>query len=136
MKRLEELARRQLFQRNGRQLVLTPAGRELVTAARKILELNDHVVGSLHGEMLSGLVQLGMVQDFAETLLPAILRHFSALHPQTQLQLKVAGSAELMDAYSRSELDIALCIGRPADPRACRLAGDGVARRSGAGGGA
>ncbi len=115
MKRLEEIARRQLFQRSGRSLMLTPAGRELATVARKILELNDSAVGSLLGETLSGLVQVGLVQDFAETLLPEILREFSALHPQTQLRLHVAGSPELADAFSRSGLDIMLGLGRPAD---------------------
>jgi DNA-binding transcriptional LysR family regulator len=115
MKRLEEIARRQLFQRSGRSLALTPAGRELAGAARKILELNDAAVGSLLGETLSGLVQLGMVQDFAETLLPEILRDFSALHPQAQLRVHVAGSPELADAYSRSALDIVLGLGRPSD---------------------
>jgi DNA-binding transcriptional LysR family regulator len=118
MKRLEEIARRQLFQRSGRSLVLTPAGRELAASARRILELNDSAVSSMLGETLSGVVKLGLVQDFAETLLPGILRDFSALHPQTQLQLQVAGSAELVDAYRSSELDMVLCLGRPADAQA------------------
>jgi len=116
MKRLEEIARRQLFQRSGRSLMLTPAGRELAAVARKMLELNDAAIGLLLGETLSGLVQIGLVQDFAETLLPEILRDFSALHPQTQLRLHVAGSADLTDAYSRSEVDIVLGLGRPTDP--------------------
>jgi len=118
MKRLEEIARRQLFQRSGRSLVLTPAGRELAASARRILELNDSAVSAMLGETLSGIVKLGLVQDFAETLLPGILRDFSALHPQTQLQLQVAGSAELVDAYRSSELDMVLCLGRPADAQA------------------
>jgi len=122
MKRLEEIARRQLFQRSGRSLILTPAGRELAAVARKMLDLNDAAIGSLLGETLSGLVQFGMVQDFAETLLPEILRDFSALHPQTQLRLHVAGSPELVDAYSRSALDIALGLGRPADPHVLMVA--------------
>jgi len=116
MKRLEEIARRQLFQRSGRSLMLTPAGRELAEVARKILELNDSAIALLLGETLSGQVQLGMVQDFAEALLPEILREFSALHPQTQLRLHVAGSPELVDAYNRSALDIVLGLGRPTDP--------------------
>jgi DNA-binding transcriptional LysR family regulator len=115
MKRLEDMVNRQLFRRSGRLLALTPAGRELVGAARRILELNDQVVSSLQGETLAGLVRLGLVQDFADTLLPDILRRFSALHPSTQLQLRVAGSADLIEAYRASQLDIALCIGRPED---------------------
>jgi DNA-binding transcriptional LysR family regulator len=122
MKRLEEMLNRQLFQRSGRLLVLTPAGRELVGIARKILELNDQVVSSLQGETLSGLVRLGLVQDFADTLLPDILRQFSALQPRTQIQLQVAGSADLVEAYRASDLDIALCIGRPDDAGASQHA--------------
>jgi DNA-binding transcriptional LysR family regulator len=111
MKRLEEIARRQLFERSGRNLVLTPAGRELAACARRILELNDSTISSLLGETLSGIVKLGLVQDFAETLLPGILRDFSALHPQTQLHLHVAGTADLVDAYRGSSLDMVLCLG-------------------------
>jgi DNA-binding transcriptional LysR family regulator len=56
-----------------------------------------------------------MVQDFAEALLPDILRRFAALHPNTQLHLRIAGSPDLTDAVSRGELDIALCMGRPGE---------------------
>jgi DNA-binding transcriptional LysR family regulator len=115
MKRLEELVQHPLFQRSGRGLVLTQAGREMVETARKMLDLNDRLVASLNGETESGLVHLGMVQDFAEALLPDILRRFSALHPHTQLHLRVGGSPDLNDAVSRGELDIALCMGRPGE---------------------
>lgn len=117
MKRLEELVQTALFKRSGRGLVLTPSGRELVETARKMLDLNDRLVASLSGETVSGPVHLGMVQDFAEALLPEILRQFSVQHPHTQLHLKVASSPDLTDAVSRGELDVALCMGR-ADDRA------------------
>jgi DNA-binding transcriptional LysR family regulator len=115
MKRLEELVQTAIFTRSGRGLVLTPAGRELVETARKMLELNDRLVASLNGETLSGPLHFGLVQDFAEALLPEILRQFSAQNPQTQLHLKVASSPDLTDAINRGELDVALCMGRPGE---------------------
>lgn len=115
MKRLEELVEHPLFQRSGRGLVLTPPGREMVETARKMLELNDRLVASLNGDTFSGPIHLGMVQDFAETLLPDILSRFAALHPRTHLHLRVAGSPDLTDAVSRGELDLALCMGRPGE---------------------
>jgi DNA-binding transcriptional LysR family regulator len=115
MKRLEELVEHPLFQRSGRGLVLTPPGREMVETARRMLELNDRLVASLNGDTFSGPVNLGMVQDFAESLLPDILSRFAVLHPRTHLHLRVAGSPDLTDAVSRGELDLALCMGRPGE---------------------
>jgi DNA-binding transcriptional LysR family regulator len=116
MKRLEEMVEHPLFQRSGRGLVLTPPGREMVETARRMLELNDRLVASLSGDTFSGPVNLGMVQDFAEALLPDILSRFAVLHPRTQLHLRVAGSPDLTDAISRGELDLALCMGRLGEP--------------------
>jgi DNA-binding transcriptional LysR family regulator len=122
MKRLEEMVQTALFTRSGRGLVLTPAGRELVETARRMLDLNDRLVASLNGETMAGPVHLGMVQDFAEALLPDILRQFSAQNPQTQLHLKIASSPDLTDAISRGELDVALCMGRPGERSAVSTA--------------
>lgn len=122
MKRLEDLVQRPLFQRSGRGLVLTASGREMVDTARKMLDLNDRLIASLSGDTLSGLVHLGMVQDFAEAFLPEILRRFGEQHPQTQVHLRVAGSPDLTDAMSRGELDIALCMSRPGERQALATA--------------
>jgi DNA-binding transcriptional LysR family regulator len=110
MKRLEDIVQQSLFTRRGRRLVLTNAGQKLTLHAREILDINDRVVASLAGESLAGPVSIGLVQDFAETLLPGVLRRFSALHPASQLQVRVGGSRELLDELKSSKLDVVLCV--------------------------
>jgi DNA-binding transcriptional LysR family regulator len=111
MKRLEDLLQQRMFQRNGRSLVLTVAGEELVGLARELLEVNDRIVSRLGSEIDPRPLQLGLVGDFADTVLPGVLAAFAKQHPRQRLRLTVEGSAGLIDAFERSQLDVALCMG-------------------------
>ncbi len=110
MRRLEKIIRVQIFHRHGRKLTLTPAGQHLLHQARQILDLNDRILSSLVGEPLSGTVHIGLVQDFAETLLSSALGVFAAAHPEVQLQVRVADSQSLMDALRDHHLDVVLSV--------------------------
>jgi DNA-binding transcriptional LysR family regulator len=122
MKRLEETVLTPLFHRDGRRLTLTPAGQALLTHAREILALNDRAVVALTGDALVGPVRVGLVQDFAETLLSGVLARFAQLNPEVQLQVRVAGSPELLDLLNGNRLDVVLCMGAPEDSAAVRVA--------------
>ncbi len=120
MKRLEETLQTPLFHRDGRRLTLTPAGQTLLTFARDILNTNDRAVATLTGDALAGPVRVGLVQDFAETLLSGVLSRFAKLHEETQLQARVAGSAELLELLASDRLDVVLCMGAGDDPAAVK----------------
>jgi DNA-binding transcriptional LysR family regulator len=122
MKRLEETVQTPLFHRDGRRLVLTPAGQTLLGFARDMLTLNDRAVSALTGDALAGAARVGLVQDFAETLLSGVLARFAQLNPETQLQVRVGGSQELLEALASDRLDVALCMGAADDPAAIRIA--------------
>jgi len=114
MKRLEETVQTPLFQREGRRLALTPAGQTLLAYAREMLATNDRAVSALNGDTLAGPARVGLVQDFAETLLSGVLARFAQLNPDTQLQVRVGGSPALLEDLEADRLDVALCMG-PAD---------------------
>ena len=57
---------------------------------------------------------------FAETLLGGLLARFAQLNPDTQLQVRVGGSAELLDMMQSDAMDVLLCMGRQDDPAAVR----------------
>ena len=120
MKRLEDLVQTSLFQREGRRLSLTPAGQSLLTHAREILDANDRAVTALSGDVLAGPARIGMVQDFAETLLSGVLARFAQLNPETQVQVRLGDSAELLDLMQSGQLDVSLCISSQDDPAAIR----------------
>jgi DNA-binding transcriptional LysR family regulator len=120
IKRLEELVQQPLFNRKGRRLQLTDAGQNLVAQARQMLDINDSIIASLTGEPLAGPVSIGLVQDFAEALLTGVLRRFSALHPGSQLQVRVGGSAELLEDLRNAKLDVVMCLAPESEPKALR----------------
>jgi DNA-binding transcriptional LysR family regulator len=122
MKRLEETVQAPLFHRDGRRLVLTPVGETLLSFAREILAMNDRAVGAVTGDALVGPARVGLVQDFAETLLSGVLSRFAQLNPDTQLQVRVGGSQELLDLLTSDRLDVVLCMGSAEDPAAIRTA--------------
>jgi len=122
MKRLEETVQAPLFHRDGRRLVLTPAGQSLLVFAREILSINDRAVSALNGDVLAGPARVGMVQDFAEALLSGVLARFADLNPETQLQVRVGGTHELLELLNSDRLDVVLAMGAADDPAAIRTA--------------
>lgn len=122
IKRLEELVQQALFTREGRRLVLTPAGDVLLDYSRRVLALHDEAIAAVGAGHFAGPVRIGMVQDFAETLLTGLLARFTELHPDSQIYAKVAGTAELLTLLERGQLDIVIGYAAGDDPSAIKIA--------------
>ncbi|WP_420146457.1 LysR substrate-binding domain-containing protein [Sphingobium sp.] len=122
IKRLEELVQQTLFLREGRRLNLTAAGTVLLDYARRVLLLHDEAVAAVSAGRFAGPARIGMVQDFADTLLSGLLSRFAELHPDAQIYARVAGTAELQALLDRRELDILLGFAAPNDAHAVTVA--------------
>lgn len=121
VKRLEELVQQALFAREGRKLTLTGPGQILLDYARRLLSLHDEAIAAISAGSFSGPIRIGMVQDFADTLLSGLLARFAELHPEAQIFARVAGTAELQAMLQRNELDVILGFGASDDPTAIRV---------------
>ncbi len=108
MRRLEEQLGVPLFQRQGRNKVLTAAGERLVTYARRLTSLNDEAVAAMHDEQLSGRVCIGSTADIADTVLPKMLRRFARANPELSMEIRVDRSPVLMEQLKRAEIDLAV----------------------------
>jgi DNA-binding transcriptional LysR family regulator len=117
IKRLEQLIARPLFQRANRRLTLTLTGEELVRYAREMLMLNDRALAALSGERRSFQARIGMIQDFADTILAEVLTRFSAAHPDAALYARIAGTRELQEMIAGDQLDVGVILVNPEDPR-------------------
>ena len=122
IKRLEELVQQTLFLREGRRLALTRAGTVLLDYARRVLVLHDEAVAAVSAGRFVGPARIGMVQDFADTLLSGLVSRFAELHPDAQIYARVAGTAELQALLDRRELDILLGFAAPNDASAVSVA--------------
>lgn len=109
--RLEELCGNQLFRREGRRFLLTPAGEKLLVYARRLLALNDEAVGALQFARHTEIVQLGIPEDIASGCLPGALKRFAAEHPNAHVTVRIGRSVKLLNSVERGDLDLAVVYG-------------------------
>lgn len=112
MNRLEELTGVAAFERSGRGTMLTAPGAILVGYARRMLALNDEAMQAVSGIAVRGTVRLGLLQDFAETVLPGVLATFSGAHPSVEIDVRVERSVDLIQGIRTGQLDLALLFSR------------------------
>ena len=96
--RLEEQVGRALFQKAGRRMEPTSAGRQLLDHARTILAANDAAVSAMSSDRLSGTVHLGVLHDGIEAAAATVLADFMAAHPDARIEVVVDTSQALIDA--------------------------------------
>lgn len=108
--RLEEQLGAVLFERHGRGVSMTPAGRTLYPRARRLLDelrATEEAVrreGSGHG----GVLHVGAIPTVAPYVLPAALRRFHAHHATTRVELREDYSAVLVRLLHDGALDVVI----------------------------
>ncbi|GJE52974.1 HTH-type transcriptional regulator YofA [Methylobacterium tardum] len=116
IKRLEDGLTRRLFDRDGRELKLTPEGEILLTYARQILRLGAEALSRLGESDVSGVVRLGTPEDFATTHLSEVLACFARTHPQVALQVHCDFTVNLLDDFAKGRYDLILFKREPQGP--------------------
>lgn len=107
----------QLFVRTRRSVMLTPAGQQWLPEVRRVLADAGALPGLAQrlarGEV--GSLALAFVSTADYGILPDLLRHFRARHPDVQLQLREATSDIQLEALAEGTIDAGLVI-RPQLP--------------------
>jgi DNA-binding transcriptional LysR family regulator len=116
IKKLEEGLRRPVFDRSGRDLLLTPDGEILLTYARQILQLADEARSRIAEPDIEGTVRLGTPEDFATAYLPGVLARFARAYSRVALDVDCNFSATLIERFSRGEYDLVLVKREPLGP--------------------
>jgi DNA-binding transcriptional LysR family regulator len=101
-----------LFRGSGRGPALTEAGEMTLRMGRRMLVLNDNLLETVRGSALAGHVRLGFWQDFADTVLPAVLGRFVRLYPHVRRRGAHRENAALADAVEYGQIGVALVIGQ------------------------
>ncbi|RFU47334.1 LysR family transcriptional regulator [Paraburkholderia sp. DHOC27] len=118
IRRLEEMVGARLFDRNSRNVALTPVGRELLPVLQKSLREMEHVL--LDARALSdgstGTVRIACLPSFAASLLPDLVLDFRQQVPGAAFDIRDV-VANGVNALVRSEqVDLGLTGGEPDDP--------------------
>ncbi len=112
IKQLEQRLGVALFQRQGRSLALTSAGKALLVHAERLLRMVDEAERDLRSDTARGLFRLGSMESTAGSRLPKVLSRYHKLHPRVVIELQTGTTVELLKKLNDYRLDAAF-VGEP-----------------------
>lgn len=108
IRQLEDKLNTRLFDRRGKRLVLTPAGRTLLDYADRLLSLASEAETAVQGGKPRGIFRLGSMESTAAVRLPGPLSVYSKQFPDVVLELRTGNPTQLASALLAGEIDAAL----------------------------
>lgn len=105
-----------LFERHGRGMHITEAGRDALQHAVRVVDELEALRRSVAATpaALRGTVAIGATPTIAETLTVPLVQRIRALHPALSIRFCSAFSGYLVDWLQRGELDMAISYEPPA----------------------
>ena len=99
-----------LFDRHGRGMEITDAGREVLAHATRIMEEMESIRSSVVGGKSSfrGTVVIGTTPTVAEIVTVPLVRKIKEAHPNLAIRFSSAFSGYLLDWVQRGELELAI----------------------------
>jgi DNA-binding transcriptional LysR family regulator len=109
---LERELGRQLLERKRRAIGLTPAGREALLYAEKLLRLRSEFINALTDKRyVTGFVRIGASESIAHTWLSTFMKRVSELYPALSVEMEVDSSANLRERLLAQSIELAFSVG-------------------------
>jgi len=124
LKLLEEEVGADLFDRQGRGLLLTAAGRALIPCARQLVRDSERARLQVQRAAVDAYFDLrvGTVDSLGTHVLPRCLASLQAEHPDLKLKLWMSRTQNLLERVERGALDLAfVAYSGPPSERATRI---------------
>lgn len=117
VRRLEAALDTKLFQRDGRGIVLTPAGNILLTQARRLRATSEEALRDMANfiQGVAGKIRVGTGPTVAEFLMPGICRQLLTKMPGVQIELMVGLGDIVRKALREDRLDVIVSTILPND---------------------
>jgi LysR family hydrogen peroxide-inducible transcriptional activator len=115
VKKLEEFLGLEIFERGGRQVLVTARGAAVVDQARRILAEGRRLeeVVQAGEEPLSGVFRLGVLDSLGPYLLPLLLQPLRARFSRLRLLVQEGRGAALLAGLERGDTDAVLLAAAP-----------------------
>lgn len=110
IRRLEEQVGRPLLHRTTRKLTLTEDGEDFLRHAEQILQSQDALTRRFRSSTISGVIRLGVPENFIGDRLPQLLGRFARQYPSIRLEVSVSVCLDLRAKVDAGELDLAVAI--------------------------
>ncbi|WP_191833421.1 LysR family transcriptional regulator [Pseudomonas fluorescens] len=99
-----------LFERHGRGMQITDAGKEVLQHATRIMDELEAIRSSVSGGHVSfrGAVAIGTTPTIAEIVTVPLVKRIREAHPDLSIRFSSAFSGYLLDWLQRGELELAI----------------------------
>ena len=108
LRRLEDQLGRRLLERTPRKVRLSAEGAAFMEAARGLVGAHERAIASF--EVQQRRLVIGISHQLVGSELPGLLRRMNEHDPNLVIELRVAGSNEVLKAYDDGVLDAALVL--------------------------
>jgi DNA-binding transcriptional LysR family regulator len=110
IKRLQFLLGSELFDKSAPGVTLTEKGELVVAYARRILALNDQILGAVTPAESNLPLRVGIPGQFAGSILPRTIAQFQARTPDLRFQLRGEPSEHLLRDLNQGMLDLVVAL--------------------------
>lgn len=98
-----------LFERQGREVGLTPKGEAFVADAQEVVRRYEALVNRHRPPKgLGGVVKMGLASSMAHLLLPDVIQQLREQHPDVRLEVMTGDTNEKLDLLANGSIDICL----------------------------
>ncbi len=108
IQKLEDELGQPVFERLGRRVELTDAGRMLLPRATQAVQLVDEARASITDDGESGQIRVSAIPTIAPYLLPSVLGEFASQFPQVQFEVQEEVTDQVVKRLRHGETDAAL----------------------------
>ena len=110
IKQLETSLGTQLFIRDKRRLVLSPAGEMFLGYAEQLLQLSKEARGAVLGGTPQGTLRIGTLESTAASRLPPLLSRYHRKYPAVRMELTTGTNDALLEAVLARKLEAAFVV--------------------------
>jgi DNA-binding transcriptional LysR family regulator len=113
MKKLEQDLSKQLFEKQGRMLNLSYDGQVFARYAKQLVQLHDDTLAHMKSAKPSTLIRLGCPDDYAESVLPRLIKLLHRDCSNLDLQVTCAPSNRIRLMIDSGHLDLGIVTRSP-----------------------
>src|SRR5690349_20669105 len=118
IKRLQMLLGSDILDKSAPGVSLTATGEIVVNHARRILSINDQILGMAAPRPRSERIRIGVPGDFVSPHLPWTLAEFRNRWHDTMFNVRCATSASLLGEFQQGQLDLVIRLSDTPTPDA------------------
>ncbi|WP_226673746.1 LysR family transcriptional regulator [Rossellomorea aquimaris] len=110
IKQLEKELGVKLFEREGKKIKLTEAGRSYLKHAKRLIEIYEEGITALQSisQGYTKTLKMAISPLIADNVLPFVLKQFLETHPQVEISVEIIESDEIEKAVLEERVDIGL----------------------------